>query len=457
MATRRTILMTTGDRDPFTHGGGVVYKTDSGITWEFWFAEDYEQLGEFEVYRATVPDDVSAYYSHDMITEPASSVDMPKSELLAAAQSKDVADRVLVLETIAGYYGPLNLDGYPLRMSMADLKKRWNRSLDAHWGRKSGGKPKARRAKESTGSSMTYQQAFDHLIKQGFHPVPGSSRFEDGKGRVGRIEALPGSGDTWKVDIEGKAKCSCESTPAKGGYCGAVHGECTCTLHKGHKGSHYDSTRDACFKAGSVPPKARSTREGVSEVGVGDDVEVWVPHEQAYRKAKVVGVEDEHNLLVEFPGTPPTGWAKQGRVSTELTRQARENMGTLVVVGVIRAPVKKPAKKASKPRKKPAKKASKRPAKAAAKKPAKPRKKPAKKASKRPAKAAAKKPAKPRKKPAKKASKAATSKPAKKASKARKKPAKKASKRPAKAAAVRKPAKPRTKPAKKASKKAKEG
>ena len=49
---------------------------------------------------------------------------------------------------------------------------------------------------------LSYQSAFDLLRAKGYQPVAGSSRFEDERGRTGRIVEAEGRGDTWYAEAE---------------------------------------------------------------------------------------------------------------------------------------------------------------------------------------------------------------------------------------------------------------
>jgi hypothetical protein len=43
-------------------------------------------------------------------------------------------------------------------------------------------------------------------------------------------------------------------------YCHATHGSLTCTLHRGHAGNHYDSTRDESFGHAAQAVRAWANR-----------------------------------------------------------------------------------------------------------------------------------------------------------------------------------------------------
>lgn len=56
----------------------------------------------------------------------------------------------------------------------------------------------------STRDIHTYNEAHDEILSAGFRPVPGSSRYENDFGQVARIVPMPGSGDTFYIDVEVK-------------------------------------------------------------------------------------------------------------------------------------------------------------------------------------------------------------------------------------------------------------
>lgn len=50
------------------------------------------------------------------------------------------------------------------------------------------------------------QQAHNILIREGFEPVPGSSRYQSHTGAVGRIVDAGGAGDSWNVELTHRTK-----------------------------------------------------------------------------------------------------------------------------------------------------------------------------------------------------------------------------------------------------------
>jgi hypothetical protein len=118
----KTIVGTTGDADPFTFGGGVVFRNKYGIHWWFWDEPD-EANPQYVVYRTSVPDDVLGYHTFAKTADMAATMDVPASDIRRMSTSKNVMDRVHVLEMIAGYYGAENLDSYPETYTLAGLKR----------------------------------------------------------------------------------------------------------------------------------------------------------------------------------------------------------------------------------------------------------------------------------------------------------------------------------------------
>ena len=136
---------TTGDATPFVYGGGVVYVDDKGnATWTVWpFIEedipepDTDDEGNAiygdetsPVFQIDVPKDVFADLNWVDVADIASSVGSTK-ELKKLGRSKNVMERVRVLEDIAGYHGYQNLDAYASQMTLSEIEGKYGDDWEA--------------------------------------------------------------------------------------------------------------------------------------------------------------------------------------------------------------------------------------------------------------------------------------------------------------------------------------
>lgn len=127
---------TTGDRNPFTYGGGIVYvDPDSGdVQWTVFpyaeedITEDYDDDKEETVYEGStpvfsidVPKDILDRYDWADFEAVADSIGSDYEDLAERAMSDDPMARVSVLEDISGYYGYNELDSYASKYSMEEL------------------------------------------------------------------------------------------------------------------------------------------------------------------------------------------------------------------------------------------------------------------------------------------------------------------------------------------------
>lgn len=123
------IIGGTGDEDPLTYGGGVVYEGDHGPKWEFWDETEDEELeledATYTVYRTDVPDDVVKELDWVDWKGVASSIGSTVAVLKRNGKSKNVMTRVRVLEVVLDYHSPENIDSYPLQLSHAEMLERW--------------------------------------------------------------------------------------------------------------------------------------------------------------------------------------------------------------------------------------------------------------------------------------------------------------------------------------------
>ncbi len=129
-------VMWTGDVDPFTYGGGIVYDEETGPMWVV-FPGAEEELDEddptskTQVYVISVEDDVLGWHDWVDVEKIASFTGADVEKLKEDARSPELARRVSVLEDIASYYGHYELDQYPQQMTEAELRKAYEADLDA--------------------------------------------------------------------------------------------------------------------------------------------------------------------------------------------------------------------------------------------------------------------------------------------------------------------------------------
>ena len=133
MAERIRVIGTTGDASPLEFGGGVVYVREKSrsarsaqrafpfldpdpIGWTFWHAPEDDDIpvakAVYDVYNVDLPDDVVA------------------AQLLQKwGRSEDWEERLRVLEDLAWYHSPENLDSYPNQVTGAELRRQWRKHV----------------------------------------------------------------------------------------------------------------------------------------------------------------------------------------------------------------------------------------------------------------------------------------------------------------------------------------
>jgi len=118
-----TVLEKTGDDDAFTHGGGVVFRSDDGTFWQFW---DAPSTKSYWVWTVAIPMNVLRAYKtvprEQMVKQ--AMVDM--NLLRTMSTSSRVTDRLELLKTIIELEGrsrvcPLGPD----EMTRHELIQRW--------------------------------------------------------------------------------------------------------------------------------------------------------------------------------------------------------------------------------------------------------------------------------------------------------------------------------------------
>lgn len=119
------VLVTTGDRDAFKYGGGVVYKDGDGTFWQFWDSREPGEKNYF-VYTAPVPNKVLDHY--DATLEEICSVGaLDRREVRRLARSSSPSDRSDLVAILRESRGPsgISLKGECETLSPFVLADRW--------------------------------------------------------------------------------------------------------------------------------------------------------------------------------------------------------------------------------------------------------------------------------------------------------------------------------------------
>jgi len=116
-------------------GGWVLYRaiktpvSQQPVVLEWWFEPEREGAPSptfvYEVYREDVPNDVFTYHDWVEVDQLASFLGASPEELRARGVHPEAAARASVLMDIVAYYGSVELDQYPIRLTGAEMRKRW--------------------------------------------------------------------------------------------------------------------------------------------------------------------------------------------------------------------------------------------------------------------------------------------------------------------------------------------
>jgi hypothetical protein len=99
--SRRTYLGSTGDCNPIDHDGGVVFRTESGVTWEACISSE----GTTWLHCLDVPASVLEYYGQSDIDAAAQSCGIDSAEATRMASSANIMERVGVMEMLSMHMG----------------------------------------------------------------------------------------------------------------------------------------------------------------------------------------------------------------------------------------------------------------------------------------------------------------------------------------------------------------
>lgn len=120
------ILETTGDLDAFKYGGGVLYKKNQEIYWQFW---DQREQGEknYFVFTCPVPDNVLKFYDFAELNIVSKVAFMDKKDIKRLSRSKDPKERRLLVSFIKDTYGASSVDpdGANEVLTPWQLSNRW--------------------------------------------------------------------------------------------------------------------------------------------------------------------------------------------------------------------------------------------------------------------------------------------------------------------------------------------
>lgn len=125
---RRILVAELGDVNPLEYGGTLVYKVldREGIYYE---AVRIDPLinRTFEVRRWAIENDVlgDASWVDDHLKELAEFIGVTAGYVKRLAVHPNVAVRASLYEDIAGYFGPDNLDAYPVMLTRDEIVERF--------------------------------------------------------------------------------------------------------------------------------------------------------------------------------------------------------------------------------------------------------------------------------------------------------------------------------------------
>ena len=120
-----------GDMNPIDHDGGVVYQEGDQSPQVVYFQNwSDEECSRVTVSRFCVEDNVLEDLTWVDWGAVASSIGMEEEEFRGHAVSDNVLARAQVYESVAGYCGFINLDGYPLEMTREEVEDEYGTFVD---------------------------------------------------------------------------------------------------------------------------------------------------------------------------------------------------------------------------------------------------------------------------------------------------------------------------------------
>lgn len=121
------IYRVTGDEDPISYGGGVVYETPRGdFFWEFWSAPDEHDMTY--VYRVGIPKDVLSVYDFMTRSEMSHAMGVSRTEIRRMSRSVSLEERFDLIMHAVDMYGPSSFS--PCKQWEIDkVRDRWGEAF----------------------------------------------------------------------------------------------------------------------------------------------------------------------------------------------------------------------------------------------------------------------------------------------------------------------------------------
>lgn len=120
------VLGLTGAENSLADGGGVFFRLDGELYWQWWYAPHHKR---YRVFTAKIPPDVFRAFPVDVDALSGQS-EYTEDELFVFSVSEDSHDRVRVMEVISDVYGGRELDDEPEQLTEDDLDDRWSEQMD---------------------------------------------------------------------------------------------------------------------------------------------------------------------------------------------------------------------------------------------------------------------------------------------------------------------------------------
>jgi len=119
------VLGLTGAENSLADGGGVFFRLDGELYWQWWYAPLHKR---YRVFTAPIPKDVLKKFPVDTESLTGQS-EYTEDELFVFSVSEDPHDRVRVMEVISDVYGGRELDDEPEQLTEDDLDDRWSEQM----------------------------------------------------------------------------------------------------------------------------------------------------------------------------------------------------------------------------------------------------------------------------------------------------------------------------------------
>lgn len=131
VAKRERAIGTIGDVNPIEYDGGIIYQKGDPPRYRMIYFQHYgEDDGQVSVYGFDIEDDVIKDLNWADWEQIAESFGADVDELKAMARSPDPFERAWVYESVGGYDGFSNLDGYADDMTVEHAEKMYGADLE---------------------------------------------------------------------------------------------------------------------------------------------------------------------------------------------------------------------------------------------------------------------------------------------------------------------------------------